>query len=104
MSEAMIPVSALLAGALLGAMFFGGLWWTVRKGISSARPGLWFAGSLLLRMGLTLAGFYFVSAGQWQRLLLCLAGFLLARFIAGRLVGAPPHRDMPLAERDGPCT
>ncbi len=104
MSDAMMPVSALFAGVLLGSMFFSGLWWTIRKGMASGRPGLWFAGSLLLRMGLTLAGFYFVSAGQWQRLLFCLAGFLLARFIAARLVGAPPHRDMPLARGDGPCT
>ena len=40
---------ALAAGLLLGAFFFGGLWWTVQKGVASERPALWFLGSLLLR-------------------------------------------------------
>src|ERR1700733_12062429 len=72
---------ALLIGLLLGALFFGGLWWTVHKGVSSERPELWFLGSLLLRTGLILAGFYFVSQGEWSRLLASLVGFLIARVI-----------------------
>ena len=71
---------ALVAGVLLGAVFFGGLWWTVRKGVSSKRPALWFFGSLLLRMSIALAGFYFVSGGHWERLLVCLLGFVVARY------------------------
>ena len=35
-------------GALLGSIFFGGLWWTVRQGVCP-KPVLWFLGSLLLR-------------------------------------------------------
>ena len=69
------------AGALLGTMFFGGLWWTVRKGISSQQPALWVFGSLLLRMSSSLTGFYFVSDGHWERLLLCLLGFVMARIV-----------------------
>lgn len=76
---------ALMAGLSLGAFFFGGLWWTVRKGVSSPRPALWFFGSLLLRTSITLAGFYFVGRGHWERLLLCLLGFVVARFIVSRL-------------------
>lgn len=79
MTEAYSLAFAPIAGALLGAMFYGGLWWTVQRGVSSGRAAPWFLASLLLRMGLALAGFYFVSAGQWQRLLLCLLGFVLAR-------------------------
>ena len=59
---------------MLGAIFFGGLWWTVRKGVSSKQPALWFLGSLLLRMSIALAGFYFVSGGHWERLLVCAPG------------------------------
>ena len=70
-----------IAGLLLGAIFFGGLWWTVRKGVSSEQPAFWFFGSLLLRMSIALAGFYFVSGGQWERLLLCLVGFVIARLV-----------------------
>ena len=78
---AMYDVLSLVAGVLLGAIFFGGLWWTVRKGMSSERPALWFFGSLMLRTGLTLAGVYFVSQGHWSRLAVCLCGFVIARFI-----------------------
>jgi F1F0 ATPase subunit 2 len=76
---------ACASGVLLGALFFGGLWWTLRRGVSSARPALWFFASLLLRMGVTLVGFYVVGAGHWQRLLLCLLGFLMARALVTRL-------------------
>jgi F1F0 ATPase subunit 2 len=79
MNETLTLALAWLGGAALGAMFFGGLWWTVRKGVSSARPVLWFLGSGLLRMGIALAGFNFVSGGQWKRLLACLLGFIIAR-------------------------
>jgi F1F0 ATPase subunit 2 len=70
---------------LLGAIFFGGLWWTVRKGVLSKQPALWFLGSLLLRTGIILAGFYVVSGGHWERLLLCLLGFIMTRLIVTRL-------------------
>ena len=68
-----------IAGLLLGTIFFGGLWWTVQKGISSQYPALLFFGSALVRMGVALTGFYFVSGGQWKRLLACLLGFIGAR-------------------------
>src|SRR6478609_5480623 len=48
------------AGLLLGGIFFSGLWWTVRYGLFRRRPGLWFAFSLLLRMSIFLAAFYFL--------------------------------------------
>ena len=73
MSDILALALALLAGALLGAFFFGGLWWTVQKGVASERPALWFLGSLLLRTGMVLAGFYFVSQGHWSRFVACLA-------------------------------
>ena len=76
-------------GILLGAIFFGGLWWTVQKVISAKQPGLLFFGSLLLRMSLALAGFYFVSGGHWERLMVCLTGFFIARLIVTRLSGLP---------------
>ena len=81
MNEALTLILAWVAGVLLGAIFFGGLWWTVRKGVSSQRPALWFFGSLVLRMSLALAGFYLVGHGHWERLLVCLLGFVMARLI-----------------------
>jgi F1F0 ATPase subunit 2 len=78
-AQTLALVLAWVTGGVLGAMFFGGLWWTIRKGVSSKQPALWFIPSLLLRTGITLAGFYFVSGSDWKRLLLCFLGFLMAR-------------------------
>lgn len=81
MNETLSMMLSLMAGGVLGVIFFGSLWWTVRKGVSSQRPALWFFGSLLLRTAITLAGFYFISGGHWERLLACLLGFVIARLV-----------------------
>jgi len=78
-------LGAVLAGATLGAFFFGGLWWTVQKGLMSDHPALWFFGSTLLRTGLVLIGFFFVSSGDWRKLLACLLGFFVMRIVVTRL-------------------
>jgi len=93
MPETPSLILASLAGILLGAFFFGGLWWTVRKGLSSQQSALWFSGSLLLRTGIALSGFYFVSNGEWSKLLACLLGFLLARFGVIRFTRLPARLD-----------
>jgi F1F0 ATPase subunit 2 len=94
MNETLGLALALVAGILLGAIFFGGLWWTVREGFSSKQPALWFFGSGLLRTSTVLAGFYLVAHGHWERLLVCLFGFVTARVIVTQLSRA----------EDKPCT
>jgi F1F0 ATPase subunit 2 len=79
MNETLSLVLAWMAGVVLGVIFFGGLWWTVRKGVSSAQPALWFSCSLLIRISIAVTGFYFVAGHHGDRLLLCLAGFIVAR-------------------------
>jgi F1F0 ATPase subunit 2 len=83
---------ALATGALTGIIFFGGLWWTVKKGTRSSRPALWFATSFLVRTTLAVTGFYFASNGHWQTLMSCLAGFLIARIFVIRFVGEHPAK------------
>jgi F1F0 ATPase subunit 2 len=85
MNDVLSLALALAMGVLLGAIFFGGLWWTVRKGFSSKQPALWFVGSLFLRTGAILAGFYLVARGHWENPLACLVGFIAARLIVIRL-------------------
>jgi F1F0 ATPase subunit 2 len=80
-NETLTLMLALVTGVLLGVMFFGGLWWTVQKVISSKWSALWFFGSLLLRTSIALSGFYFIAHGHWERLMVCLFGFIIARFI-----------------------
>jgi F1F0 ATPase subunit 2 len=89
MNETLTLVLSGAAGLLLGAVFFGGLWWTVNRGVTSPRPAVWFLGSFLVRMGITLGGFYVVSDGHWQRLLLCLVGFLIARITVTWMTWSP---------------
>ncbi len=73
------------AGLLLGGIFFGGLWWTVRKLVDSDMSPVWFLASFLLRMGITLGGFYLCALGSWESLTACLLGFITARIIVTRL-------------------
>jgi F1F0 ATPase subunit 2 len=91
MSDVTAWAIALSGGTLLGTFFFGGLWWTVTKGLTSHNPALWFFASTLLRTGLALAGFYFLSNGDWRKLLLCLFGFLIARVMVTRFTREEPH-------------
>jgi F1F0 ATPase subunit 2 len=101
MNEALILALALLAGVVLGAIFFGGLWWTVRKCVSSDQPAFWVLGSGLLRTGILLAGFYFIAQGHWERLVACLCGFIIARMIVTRLArfgkGGKPCALLPIS-------
>src|SRR5450755_1087504 len=99
MDEFLLLAPAFATGVLLGATFFGGLWWTVHKGVSSKQPALWFFGSLLLRMSIALGGFYFVSGGHWERLLLCLLGFVMARVVVMRLT-RPPGENQTQPEQE----
>jgi len=99
MNEWLMLALASATGLLLGAIFFGGLWWTVRRGVSLKRPAPWFLGSLLLRTGIVVAGFYVVSDGHWQRLLAGLLGFAIARLIVTRFAGPPlEHYGAPAQE------
>ena len=85
MNDAPALMLAATAGAGLGLFFFGGLWWSLRRAMTSPRPALWVGCSLLLRMGGAAAGFLVASAGDWQRLLACLFGFLAARWLVLRV-------------------
>ncbi len=88
MNEMVSLVPALVTGVLLGALFFGGLWWTVQQLASSKQPALWVFGSLMLRTGIALVGFYVISNGRWERMLACILGFVIARLIVIRLTRA----------------
>ena len=94
MNELLSLGFALVAGALLGAVFFGGLWWTVRQAVTSKWVAFWFLGSSMLRTCIVLLGFYFVSGGNWMRLSAGLLGFVIARLIGVRLtrVAIQPSR------------
>ena len=95
-NDAITIVFAGTAGLALGLIFFGGLWWTVRKAVASRQPALWFLGSLLARMAIVLAGFYL----RRRRRLEAPAG------VPRRLHRGPPARDVVDSADPGghPCT
>jgi F1F0 ATPase subunit 2 len=96
-----VMAAASAVGGLLGALFYGGLWWTVRTSLESPNGALLFAGSLFVRTAAALAGFYFLARGHAERLPACLAGFLVARLVATRLAGrAPQTVPVPKEPRD----
>ena len=97
MNEALAMLLAGLAGGVLGAIFFGGLWWTVSKGLTARQPAFWFFGSMLLRTGIVLLGFYFVANQHFGRLLPCLLGFVMARFVVMQ-VTRPASEPRPVQE------
>ena len=89
MNELALYIAVFVAGGLIGTVFFGGLWLTVKKGLTSEHPAWWFFGSTLLRTGFALAGFYFISQGDWRKILLGLLGFFIARVVVTRLTMTP---------------
>ena len=74
----------LLAGIGLGLFYFGGLWLTVQRLPESRFPALLMFGSFLVRMSLTLCGFFIVMHDSWKRLAVCAIGLLLTRMLVVR--------------------
>jgi F1F0 ATPase subunit 2 len=85
MNEVLGLLPAVFIGIALGVLFFGGLWFTVRKGLDSKNATLIFMGSLVVRMVIVLLGFYYVGADNWQKMMACLGGFLIARIVITRV-------------------
>jgi F1F0 ATPase subunit 2 len=78
-------LDAFAAGMVLGALLFGGLWWTVRRGLTATNPALWFGLSALARVAMTVSCLYYMARWGWSSLLTCLCGLLIARVAVMRL-------------------
>ena len=100
MNETLFMILAFIGGLGLGVLFFGGLWLTVKKSVKSKIPALWVFGSFFLRVGITLIGFYYISLGNWQRLLICVLGFVAARYIVIRFTKSIDEKQLQLKKED----
>ena len=98
MREHLPLVVGFVWGLLLGAVFFGVLWATVRYALTARRMALWFLASLLARMSIALGGFYLVARDGWAVLVCCLVGFIAARLIVTWLTR--PRATIPVGERE----
>lgn len=72
----------IVVGMVLGAIFFGGLWMTVRQMTTSKRPAILFITSVLLRTAIVLAGIWHFAAGDPYSIAACLLGFIALRLLA----------------------
>ena len=82
MTMAVVLAAAFSAGTVLGAFYFIGLWRTVRQLSSVKSPARLLLGSLILRMAVVMAGFYFImGTGHWERLAAAMLGFIIIRKI-----------------------
>ena len=83
---------AFIAGAGLGAFFFGSLWFTIRQLPTTGWPLRLVVGSYFGRMAIALLGFYLIMQGDWTRAVAGLLGFITARFALVRRF-QPPRRE-----------
>lgn len=86
-SDLPLLAPALAAGIGLGIFYFCGLWLTVRKLPTARRPLVLSLGSFLARLAVVLVGFYFVMDGRWDRLVVCLLGFIGVRAVLLKIWG-----------------
>ncbi len=97
-------VLSFLLGLVMGALFFGGLWWTVQKMTTSSNPQLISGVSFLLRAAVVMGGFYLLVDYGMPGLIAALAGFIAARtYIAYKLgPGTGPAGPVPRRGPSGP--
>ena len=100
MNETLYMGLVFMAGIVLGMLFFYGLWITVRKAVHAKIPALWFLGSSLFRIAIVLVGFYYISRGNWQKLLVCLIGFITARYIIKHYISRIKENQLQLKKGD----
>lgn len=86
-AEGLVWLWVFAAGLGLGAFFYGGLWWTVKRLPAVRHPAAWMLASFLLRAGVSLAGLYWLAAYDLRRLGLALGGWLLARVLLVKRLG-----------------
>lgn len=71
----------IFAGLFLGTLFYGGLWFTVKKCVKTKFSSMLFLISMLLRTLIVAGGFCFLSSGNIYNLLFCFSGFFITRLL-----------------------
>jgi len=85
-------ILCFMVGAAIGAIYFAGLWETVRKLSETNKPFRRVVLSFALRMILLISGFYLVMQGEWERLVAAMIGLILAREFLVRKLGHASNR------------
>lgn len=98
MTDWVLPLAlGILGGAIAGALFFGGLWWTARRLATADRPAMLVATSLLVRFVALAAVLVLLALVDPLALVGGVVGLLVARTVLTRGIGssgaavAPPE-------------
>ncbi len=82
MTNLLLLVASCTAGALLGLIFFFGLWITIKRLNRDHYTAAWIVGSALLRFSLLLTGFYLLARyAGWAHVLSAALGVTLSRVL-----------------------
>lgn len=81
MTELLTWLLAAFGGTVLGLFYFAGLWFTLQRLPNHPHPALWVAGSFILRLAISLTGFYIILGSDRSliRLGIALLAFLVVR-------------------------
>lgn len=74
------------AGFGLGILFYGGLWLTLRSLGKSRHPVVLALGSFWGRTAVVIAGLVAAMDTRWERAVICMCGFVLARVALSRWI------------------
>lgn len=85
MNDIIYMIFVFIAGFTLGTLFFGGLWFTVKKAMTAKIPAIWFFTSFFLRVSMALLGFYYLALEGWQSIIISIIGFIAARIVITQL-------------------
>ena len=78
----------LLVGLGLGLFYFGGLWLTIKNMNQARSPIVLTLGSFIIRTGAVfLVLIYVARQGDWENILILLAGFIISRIFLSRRIG-----------------
>lgn len=78
---------AVTLGSALGGVYFSALWMTLLQLTETSHQAIMLVCSLLLRISLLLAGFYWIlDSAHSERLLAALAGFIVVRTACTRRI------------------
>jgi F1F0 ATPase subunit 2 len=93
MTEILSGLLAALGGMALGLFYFAGLWFTLRRLPGHPHPALWVASSFMLRLTVSLIGFYIVlgTDRSLTRLGIALLAFLAVRVALTRRLRPEPQ-------------
>ena len=78
----------LFIGLGLGLFYFGGLWLTIKNMNQARSPIVLTLGSFIIRTGAVfLVLIYVARQGNWENILILLAGFIVSRIFLSRMIG-----------------